>query len=342
MLELLEEERRRDASGQAHAEAAEETEVLAELARAGIVDVDEAEELVIDDERHADLAAEAVLPVDYPLPLRQLRVVRARHHEQPALRDVGDQRRVQRNIEEPAGGLVVEAAAVVAHHAAQTVVREAVDVAVGNVESGEQALRRVAEHGVEITARRGERPYLDELVQDAAPALHQLKETGVLERLCRHSPEAADEFEVRGEIAGDVVRQLHQADDATRRDQRYGELRLIAPSLKGGASVDAEDLVLEARRDGDLTTLDRAPADRIAGEGYRDASPFRVETARVVADQGAQGATLDGVDVGDGTLCQVRQALEDGVQDLVRAQPRGVLDPGARDGLEVVDSPFER
>ena len=171
--------------------------------------------------------------------------------------------------------------------------------------------------------------------------VHLLEQRGVLERVGRHLSQPADEVQVFGEVARLVVGQLHHAEHVPVRHQRHRQLRLVAPLLQRVSAFSGEDGVVQRPGDDDLSGLDGAPAAGVAAQGQDDPVPLRVEPPAVVADEAAQGVALDGVDVGDGRMGEVGQALDHGVQDLVGAEAGGVLEARLHHEREVPVPPLQ-
>ena len=154
LLQLLDEAGVLERSGERLRGAAQEAQVLGEVPLAGVVDVEQPVQLVVDDQRQADLAGEPVVAVGGALVLAQLRVVRARDGQDLVAVHGRDRGRVALEVEDAPEHGVVVTAAVEARHAAERPVQHPVDVAVGGVDRGEDALRDGAHQPVEI-ARAG-------------------------------------------------------------------------------------------------------------------------------------------------------------------------------------------
>ena len=132
-LQLVDEAGVLEGAGQRLRGAAQEGEVLREVALARVVDVEQPVEFVVDHQRQADLAREAVVVVGGALVLVQLGIVGAGDGQDLVAVHGRDGGRVALEVEDAAEHVVVVAAAVVAGDAAERPVQHAVDVAVGRV-----------------------------------------------------------------------------------------------------------------------------------------------------------------------------------------------------------------
>ena len=142
LLQLLDQEGALERAGERLRGAAQEAQVLGEVPLAGVVDVEQAEELVVDDQRQADFAREAVVVVGRPLALAELRVVGAGDDQDLMVVHGLDRRRVALEVEGAAQHRLVVTAAVEAGDAAQRAVHHAVDVAVRGVDRRRGRARR--------------------------------------------------------------------------------------------------------------------------------------------------------------------------------------------------------
>ena len=148
----------------------QEVEVTGEVVRLVVVDVDEAVDDALDDQRQGDVAPEAPLVEDPAVLGVEARIVRGG--------DDGDLLRLDRRLDvrevvDPQGvshRVVVVAVAVVAHSTEKMIAFEREDVAVGGVERLDQTPGRRSQELRDVGGASGERAELDELVQnDVAP-----------------------------------------------------------------------------------------------------------------------------------------------------------------------------
>ncbi len=166
LLQLLHEEGALERSGQRLRGTAQEAQVLGEVPLPSVVEVEQPDELVVDHQRQADLAREAVVVVGGPLVLAQLRVVRAGDDQDLVVEHRLDRRRVALEVERAAQHGLVVSAAVEAGDAAKRAVDHAVDVAVRRVHRAEDPLGDSTHEGREVSGAADEGAQLDELVED--------------------------------------------------------------------------------------------------------------------------------------------------------------------------------
>lgn len=142
----------------------------------------------------------------------------------------------------------------------------------------------------------------------------------------RHLAETVDQVKVVGEIAWAMVREFDHAQHVPADRERHGEMGLVTPAFQRGTRGVVEPRVVQRSHRHDRAGLDRTPAARIARQRRHDAAPFGLETAVVIAHQGAQGVALQRVDVGDRRAGDLREPLRDGVEDVVCAEAGRVLE----------------
>ncbi len=288
LFQLLHEEMALECAGERLRGASQEAQVLREVPLPRVVDVEQAEELVVDHQRQADFAGEAVVVVGRPLVLAQLRVVGAGDDQDLVVEHRPDRGGVALQVERAAQHGLVVAAAVEAGDAAQRPIDHAVDIAVRRVHRAEDPFGDRAHERVEVARAADEGAQLHEFVEDPVAPFHLLEQRSVVECVGRHLSQPADEVQVFGEVARLVVGQLHHAEHVPVRHQRHRQLRLVAPFLQRVAAFSGEDGVVQRPGDDDLSGLDGAPAAGVAAQGQNDPLPFRVEPPAVVADEAAQ------------------------------------------------------
>ena len=201
-LQLVDEAGVLERAGERLRGAAQEGQVLGEVALAGVVDVEQPVELVVDDQRQADLAGEPVVAVGGALVLAQLRVVRARdgqdlvavhgrHRGRVAL-EVEDAARARRRRDRCGRSSRRSGASRPASGRCRSWPRRRPTRTRSATERTSWSRSRV---------RLDERAQLHELVEDAVAPVHLLEERRVLERVRGDLAEPADEVEVLGEVA---------------------------------------------------------------------------------------------------------------------------------------------
>jgi hypothetical protein len=299
--------------------ALQEAEVLGVVALTRVVDVDETKQLVVDDERHAHLAGVAVLAVDLPFALTELRVVRAGDDQRLMAVHRRHDGGIAHEVEKVTDGAFVVATAVEARHTSQAVIGHAEDVAAGCVDGRPQAPGSVPHQAVQASGVAAEVTKLHELVEDPAAPPGLLEEGAVLEGAGGRRTQPANELKIRVELPRYVVRKLDEADHAPSRDQRHGQLRPVAPLLERVAGLLAEQFIIKARHSHHLPGIDGAATGRIAKERDHDVLPLEVETATVVACERPKRVVLDRVDVDDRGAGDLGEPLGDSAEHFVGA-----------------------
>ena len=304
--------------------------------RARLEQLDQADHRIPGDERHRQAAPLAIAPHLPTLELVEALV---------AIAGDGD-RRARLHGQRPGGPLVqreiaalprqVDLVVAQAHRAGQLIrPGQAVDVAVGDVDGGTEALRRGEEHVFGLDAGdKGETGFVD---QHGAPVVRgQVAVQGGVGYCPRGELGQALEQLQMGETAGDVVEQKDLADLLAVGDQRQSQTAAVAvlePRLTLGLAraalrLDVEDF------DGLLPEVLSCGEEELA-RGVQAAGEGLVDDVAIDADEAARAALLPGADVAGGRVGDGAQPAGDRDDHFVQVEAAAELQAGIDQGPQV-------
>ena len=279
VLEPLHEQRVLERAGHHLADAQQEVAVLRVVAPPVVVHVEQADDPVVQHERHADLALRARVRVQPPLVVAQPRIVRALDDQRRLLGDGHPGAGEEVEVERPVRVVVQELAVVVGQDAVQRVVAKDEDLAPVRLHELDDARADCAHELAEAAGVRDRPAQLDELGERRVAALELVEQQGVLDGSGGRLPDAAQEVEVLAVVARPRVEHVDEADHPVAADERDAELALVAVLGHVLALLVGEVRVVEA---GDGHGLARAH-----GKGRRR-EPVDVED--VADDAGVEPA----------------------------------------------------
>ncbi len=314
-LELAEEKGVLDRPGGHLADAAQEVEVVGVVPRTSVEDVDEADDCLAGHKRDAQLAPVAELGHVGAFFVGEDRVVDVDDRHGPAAAERQGSGRERLDVQHLADDALVEPGLVGADDAAQPLVLQREDVAVGGVGGAAQALRQGLQEVLEVALLRADRGELDDLSEYPRAMLELAHQQRALECGGERLPGALQEAEVLGVGALPGVVDVDEAVELAARHQRDAHFAGDAVIAIRAAFAVGELGIVGARHHERLVGLHRGCDGRVDRSIERPPHRALVVTASVEAGQAAEDLTVEAVDVAVARIDRTEQPLGEARRD---------------------------